>query len=88
MTSKVKKLKSGNQDLINKPDHYNTGDIECIQAIKSSMTSEAFKGYLKGNVQKYMWRYEHKHKDNKVQDLDKAEWYLKYLICVEIDENI
>ena len=28
---------------------------------QASMTPEAFKGYLKGTVQKYMWRYEEKH---------------------------
>ena len=87
MTSKVKKLEPGNQDMINKPDHYNTGEIECIYAIKASMTSEAFKGYLKGNIQKYMWRYESKHKHNKVTDLEKCEWYLKFLICEEGDNK-
>lgn len=62
-------------DKIN-PNHYK-GEIECIDAIKSSMTTEAFHGYLKGNVLKYMWRYE---KKNKVEDLQKAQWYLNKLI--------
>lgn len=62
-------------DNIN-PNHYK-GDIECIDAIKASMSAEQFKGYLKGNIQKYTWRYEQK---NGVEDLKKAQWYLDRLI--------
>lgn len=64
-------------DPVNHPDHYCKGGIECIKAIKASMTEEAFKGYLKGNILKYLWRYEVK---NKVQDLEKAKVYLDWLI--------
>ena len=41
-------------DAVNQPRHYKKSDdaIECIEAIKSSMTSEHCKGYLNGNVQK------------------------------------
>lgn len=87
MTSKVKKSEPGNQDIVNKPFHYNGGDIECIYAIKASMSHDAFCGYLKGNIQKYIWRYETKHSDNPVIDLAKAEWYLKFLICVLEDKQ-
>jgi len=66
------------KDNVNHPDHYTTGDIECIDAIKASMTPEQFKGYLKGNSMKYIWRYENKGKA--YEDLLKAEWYLKKLI--------
>ena len=62
-------------DKIN-PTHYK-GTIECIDAIESTMTKEAYRGYLKGNVLKYMWRYE---KKNGVEDLEKAQWYLNKLI--------
>lgn len=65
-------------DVVNNPSHYNKGGIECIDAIESSMTKEAFLGYLKGNVQKYLYRYE--SKENPLQDVKKAEWYLKKLI--------
>lgn len=65
-------------DPVNHPSHYASGEIECIDAIKASMSHEAFLGYLKGNVQKYIWRYEKKL--NPVQDLDKASWYLSRLI--------
>jgi len=61
------------------PIHYKQGDIECIEAIKASMSAEAFKGYLKGNNIKYMWRYEDKQATNPLEDLRKAQWYLDEL---------
>ena len=66
-------------DPVNNPSHYASGGIECIEAIKASMSREAFLGYLKGNVQKYMWRYE--KKANPVEDLKKARWYQERLIA-------
>ena len=65
-------------DAVNHPSHYTGSGIECIEAIKASMTPDALAGYLKGNVQKYLWRYE--KKVNPVGDLKKARWYLDYLI--------
>jgi len=65
-------------DSVNYPTHYTNGDIECIDAIQASMSSEEFKGYLKGNVLKYIWRY--RDKNNPSEDLKKAEWYLHKLI--------
>ena len=65
-------------DPIN-PSHYASGSIECIEAIEASMSPEAFKGLLKGNVLKYIWRHEHK---NGLEDLKKAQWYLERLIHV------
>lgn len=66
-------------DYVNSPPHYNAGNIECIDAIQQSMQPDAFFGYLKGNIQKYVWRYEMK---KGVQDLEKAQWYLNKLIEV------
>ena len=64
-------------DLVNSPSHYASGAIECIDAIEASMLPDKFQGYLKGNIQKYLWRYEFK---GGVQDLRKANWYLDRLI--------
>lgn len=72
------------EDFVNSPPHYNYGKVECIEAIEESMTSEAFKGYLKGNTMKYLWRYERKGKS--VEDLKKAQWYLDKLIK-EVDRE-
>lgn len=66
------------EDLVNHPAHYTAGGIECIDAIKASMSSEGFEGYLKGNVLKYLWRYRNKNAPE--QDLKKAEWYQHRLI--------
>jgi hypothetical protein len=63
------------KDAIN-PSHYQ-GEIECIDAIKASMPAEQYKGYLKGNIIKYIWRYE---KKGGSEDLEKAEWYIERLI--------
>lgn len=70
--------KSTEFDPVQKPSHYNQGGIECIEAIKASMTNTDFRAYLKGNVEKYLWRYE--KKQNPKQDLEKAKWYLERLI--------
>ena len=58
------------------PDHYK-GAVECIDAIRASMTQESFRGYLKGNIIKYSWRYE---KKGLIEDLRKAQVYLNWLI--------
>ena len=72
-------------DVVNNPDHYNTGNIECIDAIEESMSSVAFKGYLKGNCMKYLWRYDYKGKQ--VEDLQKAQWYLAKLLQEVVFES-
>ena len=77
------------QDNVNQPPHYNRKDIEAITAIEASMSEIEFLGYLKGNVEKYLWRYG--YKDKPIEDLRKAEWYLKKLIsmCEEMgSENL
>ena len=67
-------------DPVNSPIHYADGNgIECIEAIEASMSMEEFKGFLKGNVQKYVWRYAQK---NGTEDLKKAKWYLERLITI------
>ena len=67
-------------DPVASPSHYNTGKVECIVAIQESMSEREFKGYLKGNSMKYLWRYDYKGKAE--EDLKKARWYLDKLISV------
>ena len=71
-------------DVVNKPEHYRQGGLECIEAIEASMSREEFQGYLKGNIEKYVWRYRYK---NGVQDLHKAKWYLDRLILALETQN-
>ena len=73
------------EDNVCNPEHYNTGNIECIEAIEESMSSVAYKGYLKGNCMKYLWRYDYKGKQ--VEDLQKAGWYLNKLTDMVTEEN-
>jgi hypothetical protein len=70
---------------VESPDHYNTGAIEAIEAIRASMDADQYFGYLKGNVMKYLWRYDYKEKP--VEDLRKADWYLNRLIDALIEDN-
>ena len=72
-------------DSVNSPMHYASGGIEAIEALEACMTPEAFRGFLKGNVIKYVWRYENK---NGLEDLKKAKWYLKALIfALEMEQE-
>lgn len=64
-------------DMVHHPSHYTGGDIECIEAIRASMTPSAYLGYLKGNIIKYLWRFEQK---NGIFDLQKAQVYLNWLL--------
>lgn len=75
-------------DMVNKPPHYQARNgMESMDWLLTSMTEAEKRGYLKGNVLKYLWRYEHKGKP--VEDLKKAEWYISRLIKVveEKEEN-
>jgi hypothetical protein len=66
-------------DVVNSPPHYKSGGIEAIEGIEASMGPEAYAGYLKGSVTKYLWRYEKKGKP--LEDLKKARWFLDRLIA-------
>lgn len=63
-------------DMVNHPPHYTQGGIECLDAIEA-MAGDGYEGYLRGQVMKYLWRYLFK---NGLEDLQKAEFYLKLLI--------
>ncbi len=63
-------------DSIN-PEHYRKADIECIDAIAAALGPDGFKEYCRGQVMKYLWRYQHKGKPR--EDLAKADWYLQRL---------
>ena len=66
------------RDNVNAPQHYLKGNKETIEVIKDGMTEEEFLGYLKGNVFKYLARF--RFKNEAVEDLEKAQWYLNKLI--------
>ena len=64
-------------DAVQHPSHYTQGGIECIEAIRASMTTDGFCDYCKGNIIKYIWRWRDK---GGVEDLRKASVYLGWLI--------
>lgn len=61
------------------PEHYHPHGIimhEPIEIMKNMMSSEAYRGYLMGNIIKYISRYDMK---NGVEDLEKAKKYIDFL---------
>ena len=61
---------------VDHPSHYNHGKIEVIDAIDAWNL-----GFYEGNIVKYIVRS--KHKGNRLQDLEKALWYLERLVGLE-----
>lgn len=70
---------------VDHPSHYNHGGKETIEILKDFLTEDEFKGFLKGNVLKYMHRYKFK---NGMEDLNKASWYLDKLKETESENNL
>ena len=64
-------------DPVSKPSHYNQYGIEAIDSIRASLGPVGFQAYCKGNVIKYLWRYEYK---NGIEDLKKAQVYLNWMV--------
>lgn len=64
------------EDIVNSPNHYKSGRLETIENIKNSLNETEFKGYLKGNIIKYVSRAELK---NGVEDLEKAIKCIEFL---------
>ena len=65
-------------DPVQKPVHYSSGAVECIEAIEAATDGlSGFEGYCAGNAIKYVWRHSMK---GGTQDLEKARWYIDRLI--------
>ena len=78
------KILEDSPDIVNEPSHYAQYDPETIDFIKSRLSPEEYRGYLKGNIWKYMDRYQ--DKDCPVTDLQKCENYLGRLIAEYIND--
>jgi len=72
-----KEMKLHEYDVVNKPKHYGSGGIECIDYIEDFLSKEEYIGYLRGNIAKYLHRWRYK---NGLEDLKKSEWYGARLI--------
>ena len=64
------------EDKVNHPNHYTAhpSGVECIDITEHM-------DFLTGNTLKYLWRAG--LKENKLEDLKKARWYLDRLIAKE-----
>ena len=79
-----KYLEGVKTDPVNRPAHYTSGGIECIDAMTAAFGTEAVKDFCLCNAFKYLWRHRNK---NGVEDLKKARWYLNRLITeMEVEE--
>ena len=65
---------------VDHPLHYNHGKIEVIDAIDSWRL-----GFYEGNIVKYIARS--RHKGDRLQDLEKALWYLERLVSLEKEKH-
>jgi len=74
------------KEEVNHPERYG-GDTtyECIKVLGAWMTKEQYKGFLRGNALKYLCRVG--KKDETVQELKKAKFYLDKLIESESQEK-
>ena len=63
-----------------KPSHYENLKLDPLDIMFSNFTREEYIGFLKGNILKYLLRYESK---GGVDDLLKCKSYLDMLIAVE-----
>lgn len=77
------KMKNNQNDPVNSPNHYQ-GTIECIEAIEAQLTPEEYRGFLKANCAKYIWRERLK---GGTESLKKARWYLDALIQLDESQN-
>ena len=83
--SAEKYLETVKPDLVNRPAHYTSGGIECIDAMQAAFGDEAVKDFCLCNAFKYLWRHWQK---NGVEDLKKARWYLNRLIReMEVEDD-
>jgi hypothetical protein len=64
-------------DPVRRPEHYNRGGVECIDAIRAQLTEDEWRGYLRGQVAKYNWRLG--AKDDPKQEAGKLLFYARLL---------
>ena len=78
-------IRVSEKDNVNNPSHYTQGKVECIDALESATVGKkGIEAVCVANVVKYLWRYEEK---NGLEDVKKAEYYLKKLIDIMEKSN-
>lgn len=66
------------------PDYYKNNGKDLIEVFSEQMSQDQFRGFMIGNVIKYLTRYE---KKNGIEDLEKAQTYLERLTGFEKSIN-
>jgi hypothetical protein len=77
---------TSSSDNVNHPSHYASSKIECIDAMEAMVNQDRdYLTKLDGHeyyywqvIFKYIWRFP--FKNNSIEDLKKAQWYLHRLI--------
>lgn len=73
------------EDIINHPEHYETGNIQCFDVILESQGWIAAMDFCACNAMKYIYR--HRRKDGR-GDMLKAQWYInKWIELSELHEK-
>jgi hypothetical protein len=72
-------------DPVNHPKHYTQGSLEYLDAVDGLEL-----GFYQGNIMKYVVRYKYKNasQELRIQDLEKALFYLKRLIEIESTKKV
>ena len=66
------------EDMVNHPEHYVQGKVECIDAmVAATIGKSPTEAIYVSNIIRYLWRYENK---GGFEDILKARWYLQRLI--------
>lgn len=65
---------SKTSNMVDHPSHYKGSKFECIDVMLDTFGKEELKSFCKLNAFKYLYRA---NKKNGVEDMKKAEWYIK-----------
>lgn len=68
---------------VHSPGHYTMTGMECKEAIEGMLGDHVVHAW-RANILKYIWRYQEK---GGIQDLEKAQVYLGFLIKYEKDNE-
>lgn len=71
-------------DDVSSPQHYAEGNYECIDVMVDQFGLETVLDFCLLNAFKYIYRCRKKGKFK--QDLEKAEWYINYIVA-NVDEK-
>lgn len=66
-------------EMVNHPQHYQAGGLECINVMEKVFGREAVESWIKLTIFKYAWRTD---KKDGAQDIDKIRWYSEKLVTM------